>query len=580
MPASKYFSYVRKRIMGIRYFFVLITILFLPVVVCSQSIGNTVHNLSISGPGDIKSSSESEICIFCHTPHRASPRAPLWNREDPGVTYTPYSSNTLESVPGQPDGSSVLCLSCHDGTIALGSVLSETEPIEMENGVTVMPSGTANLGTNLSNHHPISFIYDASLAAADGELADPATLTGPVHLENDKLQCTACHDPHNDVNGNFLTVSNQNSELCQYCHQKGGWASASHKTSTALVNTSSDHSLLKTEYRTVGENGCENCHLSHSGTEQTQEMSSYRNEYNCLRCHNGNSSGKNIETDINKPWRHPVSPETGIHHSSNDMVTQAGNVECTDCHNPHKANSDKAEAPNASGAIQGVSGIDSKGNPVKNIQYQYELCFKCHSDNFNKPGTSITRQIEQTNVRLEFDPANPSYHPVEAIGQNRDVTSLISPLSESSLIYCTGCHSGSGPDAAAGPHGSSYAYLLKYNYETADYTPESYQAYELCYQCHDRDQIVNNTANEFSEKIHKKHIVEENTPCSVCHDAHGINFAQGNVSNNSHLINFNTAIVKASRNMDSRIEFIDNGILAGECTLYCHNKNHYHKKYD
>ena len=95
----------------------------------AQSVVNTVHNLSVSGPGSVRAASETEVCIFCHTPHDSRPESPLWNRQDPGVTYVLYNSSTVQAMTGQPDGSSVLCLSCHDGTIALGNVLSRTVDI-------------------------------------------------------------------------------------------------------------------------------------------------------------------------------------------------------------------------------------------------------------------------------------------------------------------------------------------------------------------------------------------------------------------------------------------------------------------
>jgi DNA-binding MarR family transcriptional regulator len=47
----------------------------------------TKHNLSVSGPGPIKSTNEQQVCIFCHTPHNASPIQPLWNRPE-GVRLT------------------------------------------------------------------------------------------------------------------------------------------------------------------------------------------------------------------------------------------------------------------------------------------------------------------------------------------------------------------------------------------------------------------------------------------------------------------------------------------------------------
>ena len=115
----------------------LATVLLMAGNAANATVADTKHNLSISGPGTLKASSESQICIFCHTPHNASAAAPLWNRRDPGSTYIPYSSTTAVANPGQPTGASILCLSCHDGTIALGDVLSRETPILMSGSQTL-----------------------------------------------------------------------------------------------------------------------------------------------------------------------------------------------------------------------------------------------------------------------------------------------------------------------------------------------------------------------------------------------------------------------------------------------------------
>ena len=148
----------------------------------NAGVKDTKHNLSTSGAGNIKASQESEICIFCHTPHNSKPNSPLWNRSQPGQSYTPYSSSTVQASPGQPTGASLLCLSCHDGTIALGKVLSRQSNITMQGGVTTMPSGTGRLGTDLSDDHPISFNYSSALQS-NGELVQPGSLTGAVKLD-------------------------------------------------------------------------------------------------------------------------------------------------------------------------------------------------------------------------------------------------------------------------------------------------------------------------------------------------------------------------------------------------------------
>ena len=98
-----------------------------PAVAATLSdVRNTKHNLSVTGPGPVKAVSETQVCVFCHTPHGAEnvPAAPLWNRKLSGATYTPYTSTSIDAtdITATPGGSSKLCLSCHDGTLAIGQV--------------------------------------------------------------------------------------------------------------------------------------------------------------------------------------------------------------------------------------------------------------------------------------------------------------------------------------------------------------------------------------------------------------------------------------------------------------------------
>ncbi|MCF6229955.1 MAG: hypothetical protein L3J62_04045, partial [Gammaproteobacteria bacterium] len=105
-----------------------------------SDIANTKHNLSMTWGGEgadprtVTATSEAQICVFCHTPHGAdtSTNAPLWNRSLEGgagytAVYSMYDSSSMEAtqlsgVPSAPTSSSKLCLSCHDGVIAVGSV--------------------------------------------------------------------------------------------------------------------------------------------------------------------------------------------------------------------------------------------------------------------------------------------------------------------------------------------------------------------------------------------------------------------------------------------------------------------------
>ena len=139
------------------------------------------------------------------------------------------------------------------------------------------------------------------------------------------------------------------------------------------------------------------------------------------------------------------------------------------------------------------------------------------------------------------------------------------------MIYCSDCHASNGVDAPSGPHGSIYPQILKEQYITSDNTSESYSNYALCYSCHDRNSIINNVGGDNTFKEHRKHIVDERTPCSVCHDSHGISSLQGNSTNNSKLINFNTSAVSS---YNGELKFVDGGQGNRYCLLKCHGENH------
>ena len=180
--------------------------------------------------------SGGQICLPCHTPHNAvSNAAPLWNHELSTATYNLYSSPSMQATVNQPTGASKLCLSCHDGTVAVDSFGGQSGTIFIS-----AVNADADLTTDLSNDHPISFVYDTALATADPGLFDPSTTivtigsgafskTGSitdVMLENNVLQCQGCHSVHNDfvagtaISDALLKISIGGSELCLACHNK------------------------------------------------------------------------------------------------------------------------------------------------------------------------------------------------------------------------------------------------------------------------------------------------------------------------------------------------------------------------
>jgi predicted CXXCH cytochrome family protein len=567
-------SFEMKRHMKKHGLMLAIILAFICTDAFGKNIRDTRHNLSVSGPGEITAAAESRICLFCHTTKRQRKDVPiLWNRRIKPTHYKPYRSSTLAANVGQPTGASRVCLSCHDGTIALGAIISRRTEVPFKGGIRFIPGQRpSRLGTDLSDDHPVSFVYDSGLILQKGELVHPALLPSQVKLdETGQLQCTTCHNPHEDLHGKFLVMPNRHSALCTACHKEDGWDSSSHSLSDAQWNGNGMDPWPRTDYQTVAENGCENCHRSHSAGRHERLLHYSFEEDNCLVCHNGNVASTNIETEITKRHRHPVQDFNKVHDASESFIPGSvpKHVECEDCHNPHQANG--ATSPGGSiisGASKGVTGISGGGQQVDSSQSLYEICFKCHADNNVTKRMKITRQIDQLNTRLEFSPANPSLHPVGAPGLNFDVPSLLETLTINSIISCTDCHNTDNTTGPQGPHGSIYNYILERNYKTEDWTTENSDSYALCYKCHRRNSILNDES--FSK--HRQHIVDQRTPCSACHDPHGISDVQGNPVNNSHLINFDLTIVFPD-DLD-RLYFQDLGRFTGQCFLKCHGRVH------
>ena len=184
----------------------------------SGSIVNTKHDMSTLAWNTTKT-----LCGVCHTPHNGKVGQPvLWNHTVTTAVFSTYSSPTMQATAGQPSGTSKLCLSCHDGTVALENFGTVT------NGTNYMP-GTANLGTNLSNDHPVSITYNTALSVSDPGLFDPATKqwggapAGTIQnmmLFANVMECASCHDVHDNQWTKFLRKNNQGSGLCLTCHNK------------------------------------------------------------------------------------------------------------------------------------------------------------------------------------------------------------------------------------------------------------------------------------------------------------------------------------------------------------------------
>ena len=223
----------------------------------SGGISGTKHNLSSGGFLGSRSSTD-EICVFCHTPHASSTTlvAPLWNKALPNTSnYTLYSSGTMQGTASLTSSSaSLACLSCHDGTQAMDNMINapgssgyNSSGAPLGSMGSMSSSTIANLGTDLSNDHPVGVPYCGGNQTAPGSRAGcrdqdffGAMNNGSgngyvvgnssIQRENMRLygtslgtatvECASCHDPHNAQNKTFLRISNSGSAVCLTCHAK------------------------------------------------------------------------------------------------------------------------------------------------------------------------------------------------------------------------------------------------------------------------------------------------------------------------------------------------------------------------
>ena len=539
-----------------------------------DTIVNSKHDLSALGPGPVRAIDENRICIFCHVPHNASPIAPLWNRYNPTTYYRIYRSPRLRASTDQPGPASKLCLSCHDGSIALGLTLDRpiTDPIPMTHPF--MPTGPKNLTNDLSDDHPIGFRYDRALANRDPQVRQPELVDQRIKLgERGELECVACHDPHNNELGNFLRIPELEGALCMTCHQMTGWRTSVHAHSPRTVPLTVTQGV-QLPYYSMADNACRSCHISHNAPRREYLLYASPSRL-CLSCHDG-ASGRNMLSVVDQRYGHRINPLFEHERPAEDRLRVARTVNCTDCHNPHAvlgapATPVVAQAllgPQVPPEMNDVPGVSISGLPVARASLYYEVCFRCHSDRPVVIVDRIPRQRDEGgNIRRQFLPTAASAHPIAFPARNTsDVPSLIPLVRTRSFITCQDCHNNPDAENSAGlvpngPHSSRYNYLLAARYETHDYTLESPQTYALCYKCHDRNSIL----GDESFSLHRKHVVRDRAPCSACHTAHGVS---GSPTDHSHLINFDIAIVSGER------AYRDTGHFSGSCTLTCHGVRH------
>ena len=601
-----------------------LAILLASVALRAQIAGDALGMHSL-GPGSQSpvTGARPDACAYCHAPHSAL-NTGLWNQKLTTQTYTTYTSDTEANMGRQPTLGKVSnqCLSCHDGTVAVGTTVVYGQ-------VTTRGSMYSQdvFGSNMQASHPFSLTLPlkdnidlVSTLAASGTTADT---TGAVRLIGGNVECTSCHNPHvqarDIVSQNFLVKDSSSGRLCLACHdptrQMAGhvnpladWSTSAHALSTAKIASQAQLG----SYTTVAADACIACHSPHNASGGSRLLRG-QNEQDCIACHNGANISPmatyaNVFAEYAAPKvGHPFPSATNPHDAAEStLLNNNRHATCVDCHNGHGSEPVGVFPPApliriSQKDIVGISASDgiSVLTPAAN---QYENCLRCH-------GTSAGKQVmpiygyfpvravsagDPLNMIAQFATTATSSHPVMHTRSStlpqpslRTYMLNLDGATQGRLmgtqILCTDCHNSDdnrefGGVGANGPHGSRWTHILERRYEFSQAAAPGQLIsnlfpnpdlsvngpYGLCGKCHDlSNQIVQNT----SWSQHSNHI-NAGFSCSTCHTAHGMGAVSGTITG-ERLINFDLNVVAPNGNLP-----ISYNRSSNTCVLACHGTAH------
>lgn len=461
----------------------------------------------------------------------------------------------------------------------------------------------ASLSAPLSATRPSALLASASVPAASGLVIDAALAravvppaSGPVLLAAPVVgthgpygttpdACAICHRTHTGQNKDLLKVVAPQSTLCFTCHDSAG-TGANNKTqlqyTDALVPANSTDNYYRHDALVT---------TNHSML-QLNEFGGVLNRHDeCGDCHNSHAATSTLSTQTTTGW------------TAAGQQAQTSGVSV--------ANSATA---GAAPTYTFVNGVTSQ------LTREYQLCFKCHSGFTtllaNPTGTPTPYSKYRLDKAIEFNPANASYHPIEAAGKNT-TTAMNTQLSETSsykqwtftttsTIRCVNCHGdyrkynkttppAAGSDLA--PHTSQYRGILLQNYRdrTLLGATDSWNTanFALCFLCHGEAPFADTSGNSRSDtnfRFHGYHVgnLPRNTSTSYNIDSSGAGRGYALCAEchfRIHSTTYRTGTQAAAQRL---VNFAPNVTYSGStpwnqtnksCTLTCHGVNHFSYSY-
>jgi len=428
-------------------------------------------------PSTVGAADTDVYCLSCHVDHDKFFNGAAVNRKGYNLretlTAAPSAANSDYN-----DTNGGICLGCHS-TSLMKSTAQKTSATESSK----TPAITVDQYRDKAHDYNV-----------------PSTFSGTVD-NTYNANCVKCHNDEEAQKTGAEYIGYQVSGASTPPHKFGTHWSAENRLAAALTS----YSILTASLTSTEETLCFKCHDGDTTTST--------DGYGVTP--NGSSmtpSSQNVKNQFDLNFTHGVDDVTwdGVH-TSDEIAFGSTNkhVECEDCHNPHAAGKTIHTAGGVSGnaigadsplrGVWGASptyGVGRWSEPTgytavagESTQYEYQICFKCHSG-FNSAYTTSTRTYAGwggsgadawTNLALEFNPNNPSYHPVyQALPENwpigdtsinrRSIMSLPGGAARmqsgwrttGQTMTCSDCHgSDTASTTAMGPHGSAIKHILK-----------------------------------------------------------------------------------------------------------------------
>ncbi len=200
-------------------------------------ISGSAHDFSGKGWAD------AQICKPCHTPHNALRvevngylAGRLWNHS---LSASSQVYSTLAGDLTRDDALdvySLLCMGCHDGTVALDSYGGRAGSMFVGINNVAAPDPIGGLiGIDLTDDHPVGaggvwpdpeVTYLRPRSTWENQTFGGSRMGGlrPMSINGEErlvVSCATCHEPHG--RGNYqgmLRIDNAGSQMCLVCHVK------------------------------------------------------------------------------------------------------------------------------------------------------------------------------------------------------------------------------------------------------------------------------------------------------------------------------------------------------------------------